>query len=133
LKDLARTIRNQQLRISRLEYKRKIETQHEKCEDSEMAQAVVRAFNEADAHIHEVLDKESKKNKAPVMLWELHLEHMRKVSDKDGNMYGIRFHPELLNYALMIIAKTSQSVYKELREEFKLPDLSYVSSYIRSK
>ena len=98
-----------------------------------MAQAVVRAFSEADAHIHEVLDKESKENKAPVMIWELHREHVRNVSDKYGNMYGIRFHPELLNYALMILAKTSQSVYTELREVFKLPALSYVSSYIRSK
>jgi hypothetical protein len=32
-----------------------------------MARAVVRAFDEADAHIHEVLDKQSEENKAPLM------------------------------------------------------------------
>ena len=61
LKDLART----------LEYKRKIETQHGECDNYEMAQVVVRAFDEGDAHIHEVLDKESKENKVPFMLWEV--------------------------------------------------------------
>ena len=60
------------------------------------------------------------------MLWELHLEHLKKVDDKDGKMYGIRFHPALLNYALMILAKTSQSVYNEIRDVFKLTSLSYL-------
>ena len=54
------------------------------------------------------------------------LEHLMKVKERNGKMYGIRCHPVILQFAITVLAKTSQKVYQLLQPTMKLLVLSYV-------
>lgn len=78
-------------------------------------------------------EKQHKDDENMVFMWEIAMEHMNKVASKGGNMRGIRYHPLLLNFALMLLAKSSCSLYEEVREVFKLPALSYMQRLKKKK
>ena len=53
-------------------------------------------------------------------------DHLMKVKERNGKMYGIRCHPVILQLAITVLAKISQKVYQLLQPIMKLPVLSYV-------
>ena len=61
-------------------------------------------------------------------LWRIHKEHLDCVAEKGGTTKGrsVRVHPTLLNWCIAFLARTSASVYKEVRRVMKLPSISYV-------
>ena len=65
-------------------------------------------------------------------LWEVAFEHLMKMKEKQSRLgkakmkYGIKFHPALLKFAILILAKTSQSAYIALQPALQLPDISYL-------
>ena len=84
--------------------------------------AIPRVFKAAQAQFN----KDHKDDENMVFMWELMMEHLKKVDGRKGKMVGIRFHPQILNFALMLLAKTSHSVYQDVQEVLKLPSLSYI-------
>ena len=61
-------------------------------------------------------------------LWRIHKEHLDCVAEKGGTTKGrsVRVHPTLLNWCIAFLARTSASVYEEVRRVMKLPSISYV-------
>ena len=146
IRDDANQIRLQKKKIMELQYEIDMLEDHVTCKDDKKLQrAINKTFEEAainfdkfqmddqdgtekDRDDREIAGADQDESHNMTMLWEVHLEHLKKVDKKEGKMKGIRFHPALLNYALMILAKTSQGVYMELQPIFKLPSLGYLKS-----
>lgn len=67
-------------------------------------------------------------------LLQIYYEHVHKqqpyYSNGGKKNQGFRCHPMLFQFAVMVLAKTSHSVYKELAKVMCLPSLSYVSRTI---
>ena len=59
-------------------------------------------------------------------LWEISLEHLTKVKTRNGKMHGIRCHPVILQFAITILAKTSQKTYRLIQPMLKLPHISHI-------
>ena len=90
-----------------------------------MAQ-VRRAVNAADATVQSALLEGGAVEE--LELWRIHKEHLDRVSEKGGTTKGrsVRVHPTLLNWCIAFLARTSASVYEEVRRVMKLPSISYV-------
>ena len=92
------------------------------------AQKVVEeANNKFDEYQKEYNTSDSGEEKSQQKsLWEISLEHLNNVKQRNEKMRGIRLHPAFLNMALTIIANTSIKVYSLIAPALKLPDVSYV-------
>jgi hypothetical protein len=122
--------------IIRLKYEKNLVQEGVYIASGPVAEAVVKAFTEADKHMGQHLDKDKEdpeEDSDERLLWEVALENMQKVAASGGKKTkGIRFDPMFLNFAIATLAKTSHSVYRELSEVFHLPSLSYVSFVYRA-
>jgi len=86
------------------------------------ADTVLRVIQQADEVIGEHYDDDSNE----MELWKLHFVHLGNVAKKGKKTRGIRYHPKLLDAAIMIHAMTSNSTYEKLQEIFMLPDRSHI-------
>ncbi len=59
-------------------------------------------------------------------LWHIHKQHIDEVWNNRKTKKNARVHPTLLNWAIAFLARTSASVYNEVRKVMKLPHISYV-------
>ncbi|CAJ1947615.1 unnamed protein product [Cylindrotheca closterium] len=118
-RDKVRTVKLEILKLARKSQESELH-KHAGCSTHELEEGVLKAFKVANKNIDVYLGKskeikDDQVGKAQVKnLWEVHMEHLQKLKERGGKMRGVRFHPELLNYAILILAKTSQSVYTEL-------------------
>ena len=92
---------------------------------AEMAQ-VRGAINAANAVVQSALSAGGAVEE--LELWRIHKEHLDSVAEKGGTTKGrsVRVHPTLLNWCIAFLARTSASVYEEVRRVMKLPSVSYV-------
>ena len=128
-------------KVVELEYERNILKEHIQCgsKDTKMNKAIDKLFEVANDNFDKfqsanndgsTTDKEKEQQRS---MWDIHYEHLKQIKAKGGSKMGIKFHPTLLNYALMLVAKTSTSVYKELEHVFKLPSLTYLKQIQKEK
>ena len=126
-------------KVMELEYERNILKEHIQCgsKDTKMNKAIDKLFEVANDNLsnfqsndRSTTDKEKEQQRS---MWDIHYEHLKQIKAKGGSKMGIKFHPTLLNYALMLVAKTSTSVYKELEHVFKLPSLTYLKQIQKEK
>ena len=126
-------------KVMELEYERNILKEHIQCgsKDTKMNKAIDKLFEVANDNLSKfqsndgsTTDKEKEQQRS---MWDIHYEHLKQIKAKGGSKMGIKFHPTLLNYALMLVAKTSTSVYKELEHVFKLPSLTYLKQIQKEK
>ena len=126
-------------KVMELEYERNILKEHIQCgsKDTKMNKAIEKLFEVANDNLSKfqsndgsTTDKEKEQQRS---MWDIHYEHLKQIKAKGGSKRGIKFHPTLLNYALMLVAKTSTSVYKELEHVFKLPSLTYLKQIQKEK
>ena len=61
-------------------------------------------------------------------MWWIHKDNLDTVFQNGGTGRGknVPVHPTLLNWAIAFLARTSSSVYEEVRQVMKLPHISYV-------
>lgn len=74
----------------------------------------------------EEFEKKHGDDEDQVIMWKLVKEHLQVVDERDGKLQGIRYHPEILNFALMLLVSSSHRVYNLVRHVFKLPSLEWV-------
>ena len=119
-------IRSRDKIIARLKYKDSIEKEYVKCNNKKQSRAIYKCFKEANNNISEQLSEmeDEVERIETKQLWEIAFERMQEVVKKKGNTRNLKFHPALLNFALMILAKSSKSVYDEIQPVFKLPTYS---------
>jgi hypothetical protein len=60
-------------------------------------------------------------------LWQYHYEQLSKYAKVGGKKKGLLIDPVILNWCMGLLAKTSNSVYRELQRVFLLPDISWVN------
>jgi hypothetical protein len=78
-----------------------------------------------DGTISEVLQSSGATVK--LELWQVHAEHIRKVSDDGGKHQGRKvYHPMLMNWAIAFLTCTSASTYNEVAKIMMLPNISTV-------
>ena len=84
------------------------------------------AINAADAAVQSALSAGGAVEE--LELWRIHKEHLDCVAEKGGTTKGrsVRVHPTHLNWCIAFLARTSASVYEEVRRVMKLPTISYV-------
>ena len=118
--------------VIKLKYEKNLAIEGVNTTSEPVAEAVLKAFQEADKHMDQHFDAD--KDSDEKLLWEVALENMQTVAASGGKKTcGLRFNPMLLNFAIGTLAKSSQSVYRELAEVFHLPSLSYVSCLLVSR
>lgn len=120
LKQLSATIRTLQQQVRRLKLQTILEPGmvelHDGNSTPEMLEAIPKAFEDAK----EVLSTEGPEM---VEMWQLMLDNLKNLEKRKGNRRGVRFHPDILKFALPLLAKTSHSTCNQIREVFGLPSL----------
>jgi len=107
-----------------------------KIKDAEIAKLIDTALSTACANVDADLYR-TDENEDACDLLKIYYEHVHKNQKcytngvkKNG---GFRCHPLLFQFAVMVLAKTSHSVYEELANVMCLPSLSCVSFHCRCR
>eukprot|EP00978_Attheya_sp_CCMP212_P010737 scaffold26127_cov56-Attheya_sp.AAC.1 len=94
-------------------------------QDPEQMECASKAIEEANKEVNVSgifrNDSDSKE------LWQYHYEQLSKYAKVGGKKKGMQVDPVILNWCIGLLAKTSNSVYRELQRVFLLPDISWVN------
>jgi hypothetical protein len=60
-------------------------------------------------------------------MWTIMVEHMVTVASNGGKCRGrIHYHPDIIRWATIFLARTSKRVYNEVAKLMMLPDVSHI-------
>ena len=122
LRDENRELRR---RMAKMQLDKELEENGRELTGAELKR-VRRAVNRANPYVEKELSKEG--NEYGLALWQVHLEHINAQAVNGGKRRGkrVKCHPDLLNWAIAFLARTSISVYKEVARVMLLPDIRHV-------
>ena len=59
-------------------------------------------------------------------LWNVHLQHMLQLYSKGGNRRRVRNDPMLMDWAIVLLARTSVNTYNEIWKVMMLPHIPHL-------
>ena len=139
IRDLTSILQNKNKIIMKQKFRNKLITQKlERCEPgSAFEDGVIKTFNEADSKFDTYMlnygtDLSGEQKTRTKAMWEVALENLLKANDRKERLgekkmnYGVVFDPAILEFAVLMLAKTSRSAYELIRPVLKLPSLEWI-------
>ena len=139
IRDLTSILQKKNKIIMKQKFRNKLITQKlERCQPGSVFEdGVIKTFREADSkfdtymldHGKDLSGEQKTRTKA---MWEVALENLLKANDRKKRLgekkmnYGVEFDPAILEFAILMLAKTSQSAYELIQPVLKLPSLQWI-------